>query len=433
MTMPDVRRGLVALLAAVLVTGSAPWTDAAVSSADRAIGVAGFRVRRNPYDAAAYFRLGDGLIQKARETGDTAYWSRAEHALRTALGLAPDYAAAHRHLAYVLYSRHEFAAAATAAARAIELDPSDGHAYGILGDAQLEVGQYRGAEATYRTMMARQADLYAYARLAGLKAMRGDPKGAIRLLERAVDEGRRARRPRESIAWAEWQLGSEHFTIGDLGAAEARYRASLAAYPGYHRGLAGLAQVRAARGDFARAIELYEKAIAVVPLPEYVVALGDVHARVGRPEAAQRQYELVEYIGRLSALNQALYNRELAVFYADHDLKLDEALRLARRELEIRQDIYAWDLLAWALYKRGNLTEARSASVQALKLGTVDPRLFFHAGLIHLALGEARLAKQYLQRALATNPRFHVLHAAQAERALRTAVTAAASVSRREP
>jgi tetratricopeptide (TPR) repeat protein len=282
-------------------------------------------------------------------------------------------------------------------------------------------------------MMARQADLYAYARLAGLKAMRGDPKGAIRLLERAVDEGRRARRPRESIAWAEWQLGVEHFTIGNLGAAEARHRASLAAYPGYHRGLAGLAQVRAARGDFARAIELYEKAIAVVPLPEYVGALGDVYARVGRPEAAQKQYELVEYIGRLSALNQTLYNRELALFYADHDLKLDEALRLARRELEIRHDVYAWDLLAWALYKRGDLTEARSASVQALKLGTVDPRLFFHAGLIHLALGEARLAKQYLQRALATNPRFHVLHAAQAERALRTAVTAAASVSRREP
>ncbi len=50
-----------------------------------------------------------------------------------------------RHLAYVLYSRHAFAEAAGEAAKAIALDPSDSHAFGALGDAQLEVGQYAEA------------------------------------------------------------------------------------------------------------------------------------------------------------------------------------------------------------------------------------------------------------------------------------------------
>ena len=75
--------------------------------------------------------------------------------------------------------------------------------------------------------------------------------------------------------------------------------------------------------------------------------------RLGRPDEARQQYDLVEYIGRLYELNQILYNRELAYLLPDHDMKLDAALALARRELDVRRDVYAHDLLAWALLKNG--------------------------------------------------------------------------------
>ena len=68
----------------------------------------------------------------------------------------------------------------------------------------------------------------------------------------------------------------------------------------------------------------------MIPLPETAAALGDVFAALGRREEAARQYALVEYIGRLDRVNKVLYNRELAYFYVDHDVKLDEALTLAR-------------------------------------------------------------------------------------------------------
>ena len=93
-------------------------------------------------------------------------------------------------------------------------------------------------------------------------------------------------------------------------------------------------------------------------MPEYAAALGEVYEKVGNPEQARRQYELVEYIGKLTALNQALYNRELAYFYADHNLKPKEALELARRELDYRRDIYAYDVVAWNLFRNGNFEEA---------------------------------------------------------------------------
>jgi tetratricopeptide (TPR) repeat protein len=417
--MTMVKLPVIVALASLVGLGSIPAGPAAAETpADRAILRAQRGLHRHPYDATAYYRLGDAYIQKARETGDAAYFVRAEDALRKSLALAPRHGGATRHLAYVRYSVHDFAKAAALATAAIELDPADGHAYGILGDAHLEAGNYDEAEIAYRRMLERETDLHAWSRLAGLKSMRGDPASAIEMLGRAIEEGQANRRPRESVAWAQWQLGVEHFALGDTGAAEARYLDSLATSPNYHRALAGLAQVRATQARYADAVELYQKAIAVIPLPDYVAALGDLHVRMGRPGAAARQYELVEYSGRLNDLNRTLYNRELAYFYADHDRQLDRALELARKELEVRRDVYAYDVLAWALYKNGELGEARAAIGKALQLGTRDARLFFHAGMIHLGLGERDAGKAYLRRALSTNPHFHLLHADLAQRLL---------------
>lgn len=375
-------------------------------------------IRRNPGNAKALYGLGDALIRKARETGDPAYFNRAEEALKRSLEIAPKNAGAMRHLAYVFYSRHEFEAAANHARKAIEMNPTDGDSYGVLGDSLLEVGEYARAEEVYKKMMELEENLYSYSRLAGLKSMRGDSVGAIVDLERAIAAGKATRQPAESIAWAEWQLGSDHFVLGKLQNAETYYRQSLETYPNYYRALAGMAQVRAAQKNYGEAISLYQKAISILPMPDFAAALGDIYIKIGKPELAKQQYELVEYIGRLGSLNQALYNRELAYFYADHDMKLAESLELAKRELDYRKDIYAYDLLAWSLYKNDKVEEARDAMEKALKLGTQDAKLFFHAGMIYHRLGEKEKAKQYLAKAIATNPHFHVLYAETAQKTL---------------
>jgi len=409
--------GSLALAVAVVIVAPAAGRAQPIPATDNHIAYYQGVLARNPRDARALHRLGDAYIRKARETGDVAYFRRAERALRRSLELSPGSAGAWRHLAHALYSLHDFAQAADLARRAIALDETDSHAHGVLGDALLEVGRYEEAERAYDRMVALGPDLYAFARLAGLKSLRGDTDGAIADLERAVADGRASGAPAESLAWTLWQLGAEHSALGRLGPAEVAFAESLRVQPGYHRALAGLAHVRAAQGRYDEAAALYTRTIAVVPLPEYAAALGDLHARLGRAEEARRQYELVEYIGRL-ALEQALHSRELAYFYADRDLKLETALELARRELTARQDVYAHDLLAWALFKNGRHAEARAAMRQALRLGTRDARLLFHAGMIALALGETAEARAHLERALALNPHFHLLHADVAARAL---------------
>ena len=133
---------------------------------------------------------------------------------------------------------------------------------------------------------------------------------------------------------------------------------------------------------------------------------------------AAAQYRLVEQIGRLSAVNGVLYDRPLVLFYADHDLKPDEAFASATGKYAVRRDIYGADTVAWTALKAGKIAEAQSAIQEALRLETQDTRLLYHAGMIAQAVGDHAAAHHYFTRALTLNPEFDPLQARMARAAL---------------
>src|SRR2546429_548792 len=169
-------------------------------------------------------------------------------------------------------------AQSTSADRSIDLVPTDAHALGVLGDAYLEVGKYEAARETYGTMTRLRADLYSFSRRSGLRSLTGDPEGALEDLRLAIADGRAGRRPRESVAWAQWQRRSGCCAPGRPREAEAQCQGALGTCPNYYRALAGLAQVRAAQRRYEQAIELYKRALGVIPLPDSAAALGDESA-----------------------------------------------------------------------------------------------------------------------------------------------------------
>ena len=101
-------------------------------------------------------------------------------------------------------------------------------------------------------------------------------------------------------------------------------------------------------------------------------------------------------------------NRNLALIFADHDWNLAHALELAQAELNVRGDIYTYDALAWAQLKNGQHSEAAKTIAHALKMGTPEPSLLYHAGMIAAANGNKVEAAKLLKRALALNPNFDV-------------------------
>ena len=123
-----------------------------------------------------------------------------------------------------------------------------------------------------------------------------------------------------------------------VGAQPAQFALEL--FPDYHLGLAAKARGRIAAGDLAGAVAFYQRSLDRVPLPDTAIALGDLYMKLGREDAAAKQYELVEFIERSAAGGANLYSRQLALFWANHDWKLPEALDIAFRDGHARSDIY---------------------------------------------------------------------------------------------
>ncbi len=114
---------------------------------------------------------------------------------------------------------------------------------------------------------------------------------------------------------------------------------------------------------------------------------------------------------------------ELALFAADHPeyangLTTDEVVAQARAARAVRPSIYGHDTLAWALYRAGDADAAWEEIQQALRLGTRDALLYYHAGMIANARGNTAAARAHLETALAINPHFSILHAAEARETL---------------
>lgn len=380
----------------------------------------------NPDDFVARNKLAGYYLQRLRETGNVDLLRLARRAADESLAIVP---AEHNTgglgaLAQAEFAAHEFAAARDHARELALAEPGKLGPLLLLADALLELGDYDAAIDAITQIERRGATspggyVDIDTRLARLAMLRGRPDDARRHLANALASAHKlVPVPRETVAWCYWQLGETAFATGDYVEAEARYRESLTTYPDYYRGLAGLGRALAARGDMAGAIEHYERVTKMLPDPAFVGTLGDLYAVSGREADAARQYDIVAKMGRLGEAAGVLYDRQLAAFFADHGLEPDRAFEIARREYEARRDVYGADVLAWTALKAGKLDEAKAAIADAMKLGTLDAKLFYHAGMIAQAAGDAAAARRNLERALEISPEFDPLQAREARRAL---------------
>src|SRR5215470_3972807 len=380
------------------------------------------RVKRDPDDFIALNKLTGYYLLRLRETGSATWLDLAARAARSSLKAIPaeQNAGGLSLLAQVEFSAHDFASARNHAEQLTRLEPRKAYPFLQLGDALAELGDYEAAQSAFREMKKRgSADVAARTRLARMAALTGDNALAEGLYAEALTQAVEAVPPsRETIAWCRWQLGETAFGVGDYDRAEKHYRDSLVTFPDYYRAHAGLGRALAAKGDLNTAIEHYERAVRILPDPASVAALGDLLQMAGRTKEAEAQYALCEQTAKIGAAGGQLYNRQIALFYADHDLKSGEAYQLAKSEFEKRRDVYGADALAWAALKAGKIDEARQSVKDALRLGTQDAKLFYHAGMVAQAAGDRASAEEYLRRSLKLNPRFDPRQSQVAKQAL---------------
>jgi tetratricopeptide (TPR) repeat protein len=390
------------------LAAAARSTDARIAQLQRA-------VRAQPQHAEASAALGLSYLQKVRESGDASFYARADAVLRDALRRAPANLDALVGMGELALARHDFRAALGWGERARAAHPGPLAPYPILVDANVELGRYGVAEHELQRLVDLKPSLAAYARVAYLRELHGDLAGAVAAMRRAVSAGGGAP---ENVAYVQTLLGNLEFERGRLGAARAAYGSALAGVAGYAPAAAGLAQIDAARGRFARAIARLRRVVARLPLPQYVVALGETELAAGRTRSARRDLALVRAEQRLLRANGVDTDVDVALFQANHG-SAASAVSLARRAWAQAPSTRSADALGWALTRGGRPAEGYAWGRRALRLGSRDATLLYHAGMSAAAAGRVPAARALLRRAIALNPRFSALYGPRAERTLR--------------
>jgi tetratricopeptide (TPR) repeat protein len=371
-------------------------------------------VRANPDEAQTYALLGDAYYQRARETGDPSYYSRADGAFASALERDSQNATAATGQATLALARHDFRGGLELATRAHRLAPQLASPYAPLADAQIELGRYGAAAQTLDRLARLKPNLTAYARISYFRELHGDLPGALQAMRLAVSAG--AGSP-ESEAYVQSLLGKLEADSGNYGAAERAYREALSIDPGYPAAEAGWAGIEAGRGDFDAAIRRYRDVVERLPLPEYAIALGEAEQAAGRDAAAKRDFGLVGAEIKLLRANGVNTDVDLALFEANHG-SAARAVTLGRRAWRQAPSVRSADAYSWALYRAGRIGPATRFSGEAMRLGSRDPSFLYHAGLIARASGREGQARRLLGDLVAQAPRFSPLYGPRAQRAL---------------
>ena len=371
-------------------------------------------VREAPSDPDGYAQLGLAYLQQVRETGDPTFYPRAQGTFEKALQLDPGNFTATTGLGSLALARHQFGRGLTLGEQAARINPGVARNYGVIADAEIELGRYGAAERTLQHYVDVKPELSSYARVSYFRELHGDLNGALAAMRLAVTAG--GGTP-ENVGYVQALVGKLHFDSGRYGAAELAYRTALETDPGFPAAVAGLARVEAARGDYALAIRRLRALVQRLPLPEYVIALGETEQAAGMTVAATRDYRLVGAETRLLQANGVDTDAELALFEADHG-DPSQAVDLAGRAWAAAPSVRSADAYSWALSAAGRDAEALRMSERAMRLGSRDPAFLYHAGSVALRAGDRERARGFLSLLVAQSPHFNPLYGPRAQRAL---------------
>lgn len=373
------------------------------SSTDQAIAAVQQRLLANPADETARVELAQLLLQKVRETGDPTLYSKADALLEDVGERNDDLPELHIAKGFLALAQHRFSDAKEDGEKALALAPGNQGAYAVVIDAYNELGEIdKAAEAT-QAMVDIRPTLPAYSRVSYARELRGDTRGAIAAMREAVSVGRSS--GGENVAYVQVLLGDLLLNSGKIDEAEQAYAAAAQSFPGFAAADAGRARVLIAREQFDEAAATLGEVVKRQPFVEYAIAHGDALSAAGRKEEADRAYELVDVIAQLYEANGVEVDRELALFNADHRPDAD-AVGQARDALEARPNAASHDVLAWALYRNGEVQEAYEQVQLAMAHGSRHPLERFHAAVISRAAGHPEEARRHMEVVLATNPYF---------------------------
>lgn len=370
------------------------------------------RLSDNPDDYLSAVLFANILHRQASEQGKAQALEESEQALRRALTKAPDNDSAQLALAQSLSGQHRFYEAETLVDMLLANDKDSSAKKLLKFDILFETGRYEESENLLsdleKILGLESALLYRRARLAEVV---GKNEKALELLAQASDLAEQRGESTNLRAWYLLRLGERHLKNGRLKEAGKLFLEANSLSKTKGVGKDHLAELKALEGNYAEASRLLAQAAEATGRPELIQAQGDVALLEKRYADAQSFFDRAETI-YLAANERGAkyYYHHLASFYSDSKNNPEKALHFSRIDFELRHSISAYESMAWALFHAGQFSEAKENIDQALKWGTRDSHLFYHASMIYGAAGRLKESRQFLRQAQEISPYYNAFH-----------------------
>lgn len=367
------------------------------------------KLEDKPEDDKSALALTSIFIQEARITGDYIYYDQAAmHYVNQVLQRDPENFLALTYKALIYLSQHHFADGRDVAEKAKTINPYNAFIYGLLVDANVEMGNYKQAISYSDSMVSMRPDLSSYSRISYLREIHGDYPGAISAMNMAVDAGMPGD---EGTEWARIQLAHLYENTGDLKNAEFSYRIALDERKNYPFALAGLGRIYASQKNYSEALKYYIAADSIITDYGIKEEMVDVYKLAGQSKKSEELANTI--IGEMNKDAEAGNEDENIGHYADRELAYaylkindkEKALNHALAEYNRRpKNNDANETVAWVYYSRGQAEKSIPFIEEALKTNSRNPVLLGRAGLIYMATGKTIKAKDLLQSSIKSSP-----------------------------
>ncbi len=174
------------------------------SSVDKEITTYEEAIESNPDIILSYISLGHLYLQKIRETADISYYAKIETLMNEAERSDPDDPDIYALRAQVLIGQHRFREGNALIKKSVALNPTKASFQGILGDSEIELGNYTGAVDAFQKMVDIRPDYSSHMRIAYIRELYGDRAGAEESIRLALKMGNTIP---ENMAFTHVELG----------------------------------------------------------------------------------------------------------------------------------------------------------------------------------------------------------------------------------
>ena len=391
--------------------------------------VSAFRtvVQERPDDVNAHLQLARAHMLNQES-------ALAEDTVKNALKASPRSKPAHEMLLRIQIANKELDAAEAHLREMIGIFPDDPQILTALGEFLERAGKPDAALAQYRALEERFPDIPAgYIKLAQVKMRAKDLAGAAAIMNRGYERTHHPillssladvylalRQPDMAIALCRAHIVQApddpiaYNTLGKIyrgrkafAEAEAAFQKAVELRPVWPNPINNLAALYLAQGKTGAALSRLETALRDNPrnLAAYMI-IGNIHMQQKEPKKAIAVYEqaLIHIPDNANLLNNLAY---LMSSLDGPGADFQQALTYAEKALTLQpQNPTVLDTVGWIHLNMGQLDKAAQLFEQALPKAPDSAVLNYHFALVRQRQGNRIEARQYLEKALASNEHF---------------------------